>query len=139
MVAKASRRDWTASWPCAHLLARNGGADINTVLTNLGYKPETGHNVTTVLSISNKGDITGSYYHWSGNLAGTIHVQDVFGDEAPPAILQFDIPGDLIDFSGKEPSSDRDWNYITVIFRRGELQEPQRLPASDGARDQGLR
>ena len=106
VVAKASRRDWTAAWPNAHLLARNGGADINTALTNLGYKPEEGHSVTTVLSITDKGDISGSYFHWSGNVAGTIHVQDVFGSEAPPAVLQFEIPGDLIEFRGKDLSTD---------------------------------
>ena len=117
VLAKASRRDWTASWPSAHLLVRNGGADIRSALTNLGYKPDEGHNITTVLTISNKGVVSGSYYYWSGNVAGTIHLQDVFGNEAPPAVLQFEIPGDLIEFNGKNTSLSN--TLMMINLRRG--------------------
>ena len=100
VLAKASRKDWSHTWPTQNILARNSGQDMETILANMGYK-EVSTGVTTVIIISNAGDIEGSQFRWSGALGCSIKIQEVFGSDAPPATLEIKIPEEIIEFSCK--------------------------------------
>ena len=121
VLAKASRKDWSHTWPIQNILARNSGQDVETILANFGHR-EVSTGVTTVIIISSAGDIEGSQFRWSGALGCTIKIQEVFGSDAPPATLEIKIPEETVEFSCKSPHIllTSDWSKVLhpSIFQR---------------------
>ena len=117
--AKGSRKAWPASWPNGWALARSAGDGIKGVLRNLGYADQQG--LSTIITITNEGDITGSHFHWSGTFGCSINIQDVFGPEVPFATLEIEVPGDDIVFKANSQYKNfskffNPWDYVKNTF-----------------------
>ena len=124
--AKATRKPWPASWPNGWALARSAGDGIKSVLNNLGYAGQQG--LSTVITITNEGAITGSYFQWSGLFACSINIQDVFGTDVPPATLEIEIPGEDIVFKADSQYKNfskflNPWDYVKKTFMN-EVETP---------------
>ena len=117
--AKGSRKAWPASWPNGWALARSAGDGIKSVLRNLGYADQQG--LSTIITITNEGAITGSHFHWSGTFGCSINIQDVFGPEVPFATLEIEVPGDDIVFKANSQYKNfskffNPWDYVKNTF-----------------------